>query len=228
VLTKEKNHLSSISHVWMPWSMQFNNNYFIHEWPYWPGGEKISTQYSLGCIRLHEEDSKTVYDWADIGTELVIHASPNSVSLTASENLKDGDLMRAESDNRIYVIKHINGKRFKRLIPPEAIEKWYPHLAPLEDTVNIVTSDIRIRYASSRWIRLPQPDLSGTWDVYEIGGDWTKHRMVCHDAKDCGSVWSEHGYDPDEIYTVTEEELNYYPMGQDVELRAVLTLPQED
>ena len=73
VLTKEVNHFSSLSKVWMPWSMQYSGNYFIHEWPYWPNGALITSKYSAGCIRLNQGDAKKVYDFADIGTSILVH-----------------------------------------------------------------------------------------------------------------------------------------------------------
>ena len=73
VLTKEVNHFSSLSRVWMPWSMQYSGDYFIHEWPYWPNGTLISSKYSAGCIRLNQGDAKKVYDFADVGTPILVH-----------------------------------------------------------------------------------------------------------------------------------------------------------
>jgi len=73
VLTKEVNHFSSLSKVWMPWSMQYSGDYFIHEWPYWPGGTPISSKYSAGCVRLNQGDAKKVYDFADVGTPVLVH-----------------------------------------------------------------------------------------------------------------------------------------------------------
>lgn len=72
VLSKESNHFSSLSRVWMPWSIRYSGGYFIHEWPYWPGGKKITSKYSAGCIRLNEGDSQIVYDWVDIGTPILV------------------------------------------------------------------------------------------------------------------------------------------------------------
>jgi len=40
IKTKEPNHFSSISKVWMPYSMQFQGDYFLHGWPYWPDGTR--------------------------------------------------------------------------------------------------------------------------------------------------------------------------------------------
>lgn len=73
VLTKEVNHFSSLSKVWMPWSMQYSGDYFVHEWPYWPNGTLISSKYSAGCIRLNQGDAKKVYDFADVGTPILVH-----------------------------------------------------------------------------------------------------------------------------------------------------------
>ncbi len=68
IKTKEENHLSSIGHVWMPYSMQFFGNYFIHGWPYYPGGAEVPKGFSGGCIRLQTADAKRVYEFADIST----------------------------------------------------------------------------------------------------------------------------------------------------------------
>jgi lipoprotein-anchoring transpeptidase ErfK/SrfK len=73
VLTKEPNHLSSLSRVWMPWSMRYSGDFFIHEWPHWPSGALVSSQYSAGCVRLNQGDAKKVYDFADIGTPVLVH-----------------------------------------------------------------------------------------------------------------------------------------------------------
>jgi lipoprotein-anchoring transpeptidase ErfK/SrfK len=49
----------------------------IHELPEWPNGYKegaahIGTPVSHGCIRLGVEAAKIVYDWADVGTKVII------------------------------------------------------------------------------------------------------------------------------------------------------------
>lgn len=81
VLFKHPKHFSSISHVWMPWSVNFYGPYFLHGIPYWPNGEKLNTQYSGGCVRLPEEADKAIYDFAEIGTPVIVYKSKNEVSL---------------------------------------------------------------------------------------------------------------------------------------------------
>lgn len=56
--------------------------YGIHALPYWvlkngtrvyEGTDHLGTPVSHGCIRLHPSAAKTVYDWASIGTTVIIH-----------------------------------------------------------------------------------------------------------------------------------------------------------
>ncbi|MDD5710929.1 MAG: L,D-transpeptidase family protein [Candidatus Colwellbacteria bacterium] len=62
--SREQNHLSSFGQVYMPWSMAFQGNFYIHGWPYYPSGEPVAAGYSGGCIRLSTEDAKSIYNLA--------------------------------------------------------------------------------------------------------------------------------------------------------------------
>lgn len=70
--SKEKNHFSSFGHVYQPWSMTFQGNFFIHGWPYYPDGTPVASTYSGGCIRLSDEDAKSIYDLADVGMPVLV------------------------------------------------------------------------------------------------------------------------------------------------------------
>lgn len=66
--------------LWMPNWMAFlpTGQMGIHELPEWPGGYKeganhLGTPVSHGCVRLGVGPAKQVYDWAEIGTPVVIH-----------------------------------------------------------------------------------------------------------------------------------------------------------
>lgn len=65
-------HFSSIGHVYMPYSVHVFGNYFIHGIPYYPDGKEVSTAYSGGCVRLANENAKTVYDFTDKNTIITI------------------------------------------------------------------------------------------------------------------------------------------------------------
>ncbi len=72
ISSKEESHFSSFGQVYQPWSMAFQGNFFIHGWPYYPGGEEVPPGYSGGCIRLSNEDAKKVFDFADVGTPVLV------------------------------------------------------------------------------------------------------------------------------------------------------------
>lgn len=69
---------SASAGLWMPWWMSFiGTKYGIHELPEWPNGKKegenhLGKPVSHGCIRLGVGPAKTLYDWADVGTQVVV------------------------------------------------------------------------------------------------------------------------------------------------------------
>jgi D-alanyl-D-alanine carboxypeptidase len=69
---KAENHLSSIGGVYMPYSMQFFGNFFIHGWPYYTNGTPVAEGYSGGCIRLADEDAKTIFEFVETGTPILV------------------------------------------------------------------------------------------------------------------------------------------------------------
>ncbi|MFA5934103.1 MAG: CapA family protein [Candidatus Paceibacterota bacterium] len=87
VLYKEENHFSSTGKVWMPYSMQFFGNYFIHGWPYYPDGTNVSAGFSGGCIRLSTSDTKKVYEWSDTKTLVSIYSDTDILPSEAGQSL---------------------------------------------------------------------------------------------------------------------------------------------
>lgn len=61
---KSYKHFSTLGEVYMPYSVQFYANFFIHGIPYHTDGTRVSSSYSGGCIRLADVDAKKVYDFA--------------------------------------------------------------------------------------------------------------------------------------------------------------------
>lgn len=78
ILYKSEKHLSSIGKVWMPYSMQFFGNFFIHGWPYYEGGQEVPEGYSGGCIRLETAAAKRVYEFAEVGTPVLVFGAESS------------------------------------------------------------------------------------------------------------------------------------------------------
>lgn len=70
VKTKETKHLSSIGGTWMPWSMQFYGNFFIHGWPTYQDGTDVPKGYSGGCIRLSTSDAEKLFGLVKVNTRV--------------------------------------------------------------------------------------------------------------------------------------------------------------
>ncbi|MBX4192478.1 L,D-transpeptidase family protein [Candidatus Parcubacteria bacterium] len=76
--TREENHFSSFGHVYQPWSLAFQGNFFIHGWPYYEGGAAVASTYSGGCIRLSTDDAEKVYDHATVGMPVLVYNTPTA------------------------------------------------------------------------------------------------------------------------------------------------------
>ena len=66
--------------LWMPyWLGLRGQNFGLHELPYWPSGIREGESHlghpaSHGCVRLGRHgEAKTIYDWAEIGTPVIIY-----------------------------------------------------------------------------------------------------------------------------------------------------------
>ncbi len=86
VVGKFGNKFSSLGEVYMPSAIQFLGNYFIHGIPYYTNGEKVSSAYSGGCIRLNDNDAAEVYAFANKGVKIVVTSS-NADAYASEEDL---------------------------------------------------------------------------------------------------------------------------------------------
>jgi len=87
IKTKEENHYSTIGNVWMPHSMQFFGNFFIHGWPEYANGSPVPEGFSGGCIRLSKEDAEALFKEMDIGVPvLVISGTGTGIAPDHNEN----------------------------------------------------------------------------------------------------------------------------------------------
>lgn len=78
VLNKSPKAWSKMAGLWMPYWMAFTGKgHGIHELPEWPNGYKeglnhLGIAVSHGCVRLGIGPAKAMYDWAPIGTPVII------------------------------------------------------------------------------------------------------------------------------------------------------------
>jgi D-alanyl-D-alanine endopeptidase (penicillin-binding protein 7) len=106
VATKERNHFSSIGSVNMPYSMQFFGNFFVHGWPTDKKGNDVPTGYSGGCVRLSTKDASQVFDFATIGTKLLI-ANSQKVSQKTTNISTENTLPKYISADA-YLVADVN------------------------------------------------------------------------------------------------------------------------
>jgi D-alanyl-D-alanine carboxypeptidase len=115
IQTKERSHFSSFGHVYQPWSMAFQGNFFIHGWPHSKDGTPVASSFSGGCIRLSTADAKIVYDLAKIGMPVLVYektfdsddfkySEPPSDRLSTLEGLSAKTYLAADlKNNQVFL-----------------------------------------------------------------------------------------------------------------------------
>jgi len=139
---KEDRHFSGMGHVWMPWSMNFQGNFYIHGRTYYPDGTLTSKEFTGGCIRLSTENAQKVYDSIEIGTPVLVfehsfspdtftYKNDSKLSISASSYLSV-DLL----NNHVFA-----GKESTKKVPIASITKLMTALITTEyiNLDNIVT-----------------------------------------------------------------------------------------
>ncbi|MBM3260887.1 hypothetical protein FJY93_00540 [Candidatus Kaiserbacteria bacterium] len=130
--TKEKDHYSTFSKVHMPWSMQFQGNFFIHGLPYYSDGTPVSSSYSGGCIRLSTEDTEEVFHLAYVGMPVIVYKESDEVS-TFSYRFRTPRVAATE-----YLVADVNNgsvlasKNASSLVPIASITKLVTALTATE------------------------------------------------------------------------------------------------
>lgn len=73
-LYKTENHLSSYFDVWMPYSIQFHGDYFLHGYPTYNDEERTPVPWGIsgGCIRMDTEDMKEIFELVELGMPITI------------------------------------------------------------------------------------------------------------------------------------------------------------
>ncbi len=122
-------------------------------------------------------------------------------------NIIDGDLIRAENDIDVYIVKLVGEKKFKRLILNPEIFNQYGHLK--WENIKDVNSAVLDEYMTSDLVRAVGDDK-----VYKLypRGDIGEKRWI-KTADD----FLDFGYDWDAIYTINNFERDFYLLGEDLE-----------
>jgi murein DD-endopeptidase MepM/ murein hydrolase activator NlpD len=68
---KKEKHISSILPVYMNYAVQMYEDFFIHEIPYYLNGERVSSNFTGGCIRLWPQVAKNFFQKAKPGDFII-------------------------------------------------------------------------------------------------------------------------------------------------------------
>jgi len=111
--------------------------------------------------------------------------------------IKDGSLIRAEGDYKVYVVSGA----YRRWIQSSKIFNFYPHFGWSD--VMIVSPETRDSYKNSTLVR-----AFGDAKVYEISPDNSKHHLSMTPQKfaDSGREWNM-------VYVINNAEKNFYRTG---------------
>lgn len=108
VETKERNHFSSIGKVFMPYSMQFNGNYFIHGWTYYPDGTPVSAEFSGGCIKLKTVDAEKIFNFVSVGTPVYVFSDTSNVKNKDKNYISKSEVKVPEVSASSFLIADVN------------------------------------------------------------------------------------------------------------------------
>src|SRR3989338_2118198 len=145
--TKERTHFSTMGEVDMPYSLDFQGNFFIHGWPTYKDGTPVSSTYSGGCIRLTTEDAEKVFALTDVGMPVIVYnveatPDPFSYSLKAP-SISASSYLVADLDSGTVLT-----------------ERQASTLAPIASITKLVTALVATEYINlDKHIVVPQEAL---------------------------------------------------------------------
>jgi len=93
---------SGIVNVYMPYSVQIHQDFFIHGIPYYPNGERVNSRFSGGCLRVADEDAKTIYDFSERNNKIIVYETAID-----NKNIKNGFYNPIDS-NRYWIRQNFN------------------------------------------------------------------------------------------------------------------------
>lgn len=111
---RETSHFSSLGSVFMPYSLRFQGNYYVHGLPYYSDGSLTGADFSSGCVNLSTEDAKELFSLVPINFPVLVLENDYQDSSTEIKNitltppdLQASSYLVADLDNsQIFMIKN--------------------------------------------------------------------------------------------------------------------------
>lgn len=87
---KSERYFSTVGQVYLPWTLQFQQNFLLHGWPEDEDGSARSGEYRGGGLRLQSNDAQTLYELVSADTAVLVHkARPTSDSFVYEPRVPD-------------------------------------------------------------------------------------------------------------------------------------------
>ncbi len=163
---KEENHFSSFGSVYMPWSMTFQGNFFIHGWPYYSDGTPVKEGFSGGCIRLRSEDAEALYKLVDVHTPVLVHEA----DFTNDSFVYEPKIPELETSN--YLIADIQNSTvlaasdLDSVVPIASVTKLMTALIAVE-YINL-DKDVYVSYVPGVTSVIPRLQVGQTVSMYSL------------------------------------------------------------
>jgi hypothetical protein len=77
IMSGNKLSFSGISKVYMPYALRYYGKYYLHGEPFYPGGEKLVSSVSGGCIRLKDKDAEDIYNLTELNMPVLVIGKEN-------------------------------------------------------------------------------------------------------------------------------------------------------
>ncbi len=72
IKSADRRRYSTVSGVYMPYALRYYGKYYLHGEPYYPGGRKLLSDLSGGCIRLFDKDAEEFYNLVEIDLPVLV------------------------------------------------------------------------------------------------------------------------------------------------------------
>ena len=110
----------------------------------------------------------------------------------------------------------MNEKKFKRAVTNPAIDSYGFYL-PIEGTTRIVPDGTLEDFVESNWLLKEKLSASDPFIIFNKGMQGNLHKIPCSNEQECREAWRQYGWDYDEIFTVSQNELRLYSIEAPLE-----------
>jgi len=97
IISGNKLSYSLVSGVYMPYALHYYGKYYLHGGAYYPGGKKLISSVSGGCIRLSDKDARIIYELAELNMPVLVIGKEKDYYQFTDKNLSEFPEVSAKS-----------------------------------------------------------------------------------------------------------------------------------